>query len=33
LKEVAPVLKRFFEKTPDVAARPNMNYFTWLNKL
>ena len=27
LKEVAPVLKRFFEKTPDVAARPNMNYF------
>jgi tRNA-dihydrouridine synthase B len=28
LKEVAPVLKRFFEKTPDVAARPNMNYFT-----
>ncbi len=27
LKEVAPVLKRFFEKTPDVTARPNMNYF------
>ena len=27
LKEVAPVLKRFFEQAPDVAARPNMNYF------
>jgi nifR3 family TIM-barrel protein len=28
MKEVAPILKRFFEQTPDVAARPNMNYFT-----
>ena len=27
MKEVDLVLKRFFEQTPDVAARPNMNYF------
>jgi tRNA-dihydrouridine synthase len=27
MKEVVPILKRFFEQAPDVAARPNMNYF------
>jgi nifR3 family TIM-barrel protein len=27
MKEVVTVLKRFFEQAPDVAARPNMNYF------
>jgi nifR3 family TIM-barrel protein len=27
MKEVDPVLKRFFEQAPDVAVRPNMNYF------
>jgi nifR3 family TIM-barrel protein len=27
MKEVVTVLKRFFEQAPDIAARPNMNYF------
>jgi len=27
MKEVVTILKRFFEQAPDVAARPNMNYF------
>jgi tRNA-dihydrouridine synthase B len=27
MKEVVTVVKRFFEQAPDVAARPNMNYF------
>jgi nifR3 family TIM-barrel protein len=28
MKKVVPILKRFFERAPDVVARPNMNYFT-----
>ena len=27
MKEVVTILKRFFERVPDVTARPNMNYF------
>ncbi len=27
MKEVYPILTRFFAQGPDVAARPNMNYF------
>ena len=27
MKEVNPILKRFFEQDPEVAARPNLNYF------
>jgi tRNA-dihydrouridine synthase B len=27
MKEVVTILNRFFEQAPDVAARPNMNYF------
>jgi nifR3 family TIM-barrel protein len=27
MKEVDTILKRFFEQAPDVAERPNMNYF------
>ncbi len=27
MKEIDLVLKRFFEKAPDVSVRPNMNYF------
>jgi tRNA-dihydrouridine synthase len=28
MKEVDSILKRFFEQSPDIAARPNLNYFS-----
>ena len=28
MKDVDPILKRFFEQAPEVAARPNLNYFS-----